>query len=411
MKRQWTPEELIEQWTLVPDELALVGNKAGPARVGFAVLLKYFQPAGSTPQAKHDIPGQIIAYIAKYVGGTTEHYLQYDWGGRAIEHHHAHIRAALGFRQATVDDGDDLVAWLVETILPSEHRRDRLPDVLRQQCRVLHLEPPSPGRIARLVRSAVHTYETQLFATTLAQLTPVQLAAVDALVRKPARADIPRADPLAITFQDLRANPGRVGLDSLLDEIAKLRRIRALTLPRTLFQQVAPKVVHLYRQRAAVETPSALRAHPEPIRIMLLTALCWERGQEITDNLADLLIQIVHTIGMRAERSVEREFLRDLRRVTGKTTLLFQIAEAAVGAPEGRVKDVIYPVAGETTLHELVKEYKATGPAYRRHIHTVMRSSYRPVANMFVIYNVSDSTTSFWGEDGAPPVHMPSFVA
>ncbi len=89
MKRQWTPEELIEQWTLLPDDLALVGNKTGPTRVGFAVLLKYFQHEGRFPQAKHELPGQIAAYIAKQVGGTTEQYLQYDWGGRAIEHHRA----------------------------------------------------------------------------------------------------------------------------------------------------------------------------------------------------------------------------------------------------------------------------------------------------------------------------------
>jgi len=321
MRRQWTPEELIEQWTLLPDELALVGNKTGPTRVGFAILLKYFQHEGRFPQAKHEIPGQIIAYIAKQVGRTTEQYLQYDWAGRAIEHHRAQIRAALGFREATVDDGDNLVAWLVETVLPSEHRRDRLAHALRQRCRGLHLEPPSPGRIDRLVRSALHTYETQLCATTLAHLTPAQLAAVDAIVREPERANSTPDTPVVATFQALRTDSGRAGLDSLLDETAKLRRIRALALPPSLFQQVAPKVVHLYRQRAAVETPSALRAHPEPIRVMLLTALCWERGQEITDNLADLLIQIVHNIGMRAERKVEREFLRDLKRVTGKTTL------------------------------------------------------------------------------------------
>ena len=293
MKRQWTAEELIAQWTLLPDNLALVGNKTGPTRIGFAAQLKYFQHEGRFPQGKHDIPGPIIAYIAKQVGGMTEHYLQYDWGGRAIEHHRAQIRAALGFREATVEDGDALVAWLVETILPYEHRRERLPDALRHRCRVLHPEPPSPGRIARLARSAANTYETQVFAATLAQLMPAQVAAVDGLVGGPLYADDPPPDDtVVVTFQDLRADPGRVGLDSLLNEIAKLRRIRQLDLPPPLFQQVAPKVVHLYRERAAVETPSALRAHPEPIRIMLLTALCLERGQEITDNLADLLIQI-----------------------------------------------------------------------------------------------------------------------
>ena len=42
MKRQWTREELAEHWTLDPGELALLANKAGPTRLGFAVLLKAF---------------------------------------------------------------------------------------------------------------------------------------------------------------------------------------------------------------------------------------------------------------------------------------------------------------------------------------------------------------------------------
>jgi len=40
------------------------------------------------------------------------------------------------------------------------------------------------------------------------------------------------------------------------------------------------------------------------------------------------------------------------------------------------VREVIYPIAGEERLRELVKEYKATGPAYRQKIYTVMRASY-----------------------------------
>ena len=35
MKRNWTEEELVERWTLFPDELALVGAKTGHTRLGF----------------------------------------------------------------------------------------------------------------------------------------------------------------------------------------------------------------------------------------------------------------------------------------------------------------------------------------------------------------------------------------
>jgi hypothetical protein len=41
------------------------------------------------------------------------------------------------------------------------------------------------------------------------------------------------------------------------------------------------------------------------------------------------------------------------------------------------VREVVYPVVGEQTLRDLVKEWKATGPAYRTTLRTVIRDSYR----------------------------------
>ena len=59
-----------------------------------------------------------------------------------------------------------------------------------------------------------------------------------------------------------------------------------------------------WRARAAVESPSHLRAHPEPLRLTLLAALLHTREKEITDTLMDLLIATVHSIGARAEKRV-----------------------------------------------------------------------------------------------------------
>lgn len=115
----------------------------------------------------------------------------------------------------------------------------------------------------------------------------------------------PEADPREgeeegpITLHHLRMDPGRVGVETMLIEITKLRRLREMRLPVDLFSHLSPKVVRVYRQRASAETPSLLRAHPEPIRLTLLAALCWQRSQEIIDSLVDLLIQIVHRIGAR----------------------------------------------------------------------------------------------------------------
>jgi len=70
--------------------------------------------------------------------------------------------------------------------------------------------------------------------------------------------------------------------------------------------------------------------------------------------------------------------LADFRRVTGKTGLLFRVAEASVERPDGIVRDVVFPaVGGERVLRDLVSEYKATGPGYRRKFHQAMRRSYQ----------------------------------
>ena len=44
------PEDLIASWTLVEDDWRLVGNKTGPTRLGFALLLKFFEVEGRFPR-------------------------------------------------------------------------------------------------------------------------------------------------------------------------------------------------------------------------------------------------------------------------------------------------------------------------------------------------------------------------
>ena len=153
----------------------------------------------------------------------------------------------------------------------------------------------------------------------------------------------------------IKSVPGNVSLESMLTEISKLDAVRAVRLPDGVFVGVAPKVVTAYRARAA---------------------LVYERRREITDTLADLLISTVHRIGARAERRVTQELVSEFRKVAGKETLLFRLAEAAIARPDDTVRAVVYPVAGEKTLRDLVAEYKSSGPTYRRTVQTTLRGSY-----------------------------------
>ncbi len=65
MKRQWTADDLAEHWTLAGGDTALLANKTGATRLGFAVLLKYFQYEGRFPHHKGDIPAAAIVHVAQ----------------------------------------------------------------------------------------------------------------------------------------------------------------------------------------------------------------------------------------------------------------------------------------------------------------------------------------------------------
>jgi hypothetical protein len=249
--------------------------------------------------------------------------------------------------------------WLITEVLPQEHQDERLREQAYAWFRRMHLEAPTPDRLTRLIRSAAHTFEHQFYETTLARIPEASQAALEALllteVTPPERRDVDgetekgwgRQEGKAqtdITLHQLRMDPVRVGLATMLEEMAKLRRIRELGLPDDPFPGIARKVLAVYRNRASVEEPSRLRAHSKAKRLTYLAALCFLRAQEITDALVDLLIHIVHKIDVHAEKRVEQEYLNEFKRVGNKEGILYQIAEAAVGHPDEPVREVVFPV-------------------------------------------------------------------
>lgn len=233
----------------------------------------------------------------------------------------------------------------------------------------LKIEPPEPKRIERLVHSAVHLADERLYTKILQRLSPETQEKLEALLYE--------NRPLGNTslFSDLKNEAGTSTLENVLSEITKLESIRALSLPPDLFSDVSRKRILWCKQRIAVEDLSEIRRHHASVRYTLLSAFCYQREQEITDTLIELLITLIHKIGARAKRIVEKEFIKDIRRVHGKNKLLYKVAEASVEKPDGKVKEVIYPVVPEQTLRDLVQEFKSGG-SYEQKVQTIMRGFY-----------------------------------
>ena len=230
-------------------------------------------------------------------------------------------------------------------------------------CRNQGLEPPS--RLERIVGSARRAFDQRFCEDTVSMLPP---DTIDALTALGAGADG--------VLSALKSDPGKVGLETVLVEIDKLTAVRSVGVPDDLFVDRSEKLVEAWRARAIRMYPSDFSDTQLPVRLTLLAVLCWTRTSEITDSLIDVLMSLIHKINTRAERRVDKQLVADLRRVRGKDSLLFRVAEESLKRPDDKVRDVVFPLVGERRLQDLVKEAKANERAFQAQVRTVLRGSY-----------------------------------
>lgn len=125
MRQEWEPEDLIEIWTLLEEDQERLRNKSGANRLGFALLLKFFEVEARFPEDAGEIPAPPVSYVAHQVKVPTEQWAAYDWSGRAIKRHRMEIRRAFGFRECTEEDQAQLAEWLAVELCGVELSRDR----------------------------------------------------------------------------------------------------------------------------------------------------------------------------------------------------------------------------------------------------------------------------------------------
>lgn len=384
MKWVWSHEDLERDWLLNDEERLRIPGRTARNRLGFAVLLKFFKSEGRFPSAHDEVPPVVVSFVARQLPTAARVFGDFDLNGRSATEFRGAIRDFLGFRLPAEDDTKGLAAWIEQHILGDESAIEHLVPKAKQWYREQRIELPSEGAIERALRSAVSHFEDSFCARIAGCLDSTSQEAIDELLRfdagvvesDPEFASDAKPRPTAIDFNQLKTDPGRPGLESVLREVEKIRRIDALRLPPDLFSGVPAKRLLTYRQQAASALPSALRGLIPNSRYTLVAAFCWQRRREILDGLVELLIQIVHRIGVKADRRVEKELLEDFKKVRGKAALLYKMAETAIENPDGVIQDVLYPVVGVQTLKDIIKEFKATGPAYRKVVHTIMRASY-----------------------------------
>jgi hypothetical protein len=154
--------------------------------------------------------------------------------------HRQHVRTFLNIRRASRNDRKQFATWLQEEVIPSDHALRAIQDMALTWFCDQRLAPPAESRLDRLIRSTLHQHETRLFTHIAARLSPHTKSGIDRLLISPEVAETETSDTPSgpLGFTNLKADPGRIGLNSLLKELAKHDQLRKLE--PLLYNHVTP---------------------------------------------------------------------------------------------------------------------------------------------------------------------------
>lgn len=353
-----------ENWRLSFDDLGFLGEL--PRNVWFeaALQLCHLRSQGRFVEDWSELREDALSYVAAQME-LQDGRPSRAFSDRTGRRYRQAIAEYCGLSRMSARDQSEFQAWL-EDICPEVASQgeliDRGFDWLRQQSFI----PPSEGTVLRLVRSVRRDFLDRFLASVTERLSGMTVTALEKSLSEPRE---------ATGFSKLKEDAGAASLENVLAAAGRLAFIQELCLPFDILNGVDPEWIKKLARRVDGETATEMRRHDKPRRLGLLAVYLMTRRSQKIDGLVDLLIEVVHRLGTKSRRKVISKIAADIEKVHGKERLLVDIALAAIDDPDGRVSDVIYPVAGAAKLKAVIDEHRAKGTLDRR-IQTVMRASY-----------------------------------
>ena len=265
-QKNYSHEELIEHFLLDEIEREFIAHqfRGDDKRHGAAILLKSLQYLGYFPREVSGIPTEVRLFIAGKLGLVEDLSIQYPWDSRTFGYHLASIRQYTGFRFPEAQDKTDLENWLRQEGALEAITFADLSECAIQRLRSLRIELPSENELNRIVNAALNGFFYDVYHKITQRLNNEVCKNIDQLLI------VPESESIS-PFEKLKAPAGPSGLKNLRIEIAKLQQLRSSDMAhmgnmKEHLADVPFEVQKLLKRRAANETASKMREHPEEVR-------------------------------------------------------------------------------------------------------------------------------------------------
>ena len=244
MKQLWDIDELAKHWSLTFEENQLLKTKPTRNHLAFVTQLKFYQNSGRFIRRTKDIPDTPLHYLADQLDTSVDQLNEHDWSTRTGARHRREILSFLGIRRVSAKDKRTFSDWLIDNLYPQGSTIEDAIESAFGWFQNQKTECPTEKQLDRLVRSAYQQFEFNLYEQIAGCLSPESKLLMEQ--------SLDGAEHI-VSFGDIKADPGRVGLDSVLKEVEKLSFIRSLHLPIETFTAFNSKVLQRYKQRISSE--------------------------------------------------------------------------------------------------------------------------------------------------------------
>jgi TnpA family transposase len=342
-------EILSEYFTLSSRDKNIISKiKIAKNKLGFAVFLKTLQYTGYPINRTEEISEKIIHHIADQLKLSPAIFEEYKWKSRTWVKHHAIIRKYTGFKLFKKEDYTYLCSWLGNQVDINPTRKI-IADKLKLKCKELLIELPKKKEFDRLINASRRSFYNNFHTNISMGLNIGIYLKMDHLLSTDIKTE---------SFNWLKSSPGILGMETILDEINKLKYIRSFRLDGNLFATADKILLGTLYNRCLSYDSFNLLDHKRYKRYSLLGIFLYMQEEKVIDNIVQIFLDLVRRLENSTEKKIEKSLVSNVRKAYNKKEILRKLTIAITDNPDGTIEEVILPKVDLETLKVLAEEFK-----------------------------------------------------
>jgi len=359
---------------LSPNDIELCKKKNDEQnQLAFAIMLGYFKTYVKFPAInKNEISQKLISQISFELNISIVEIAGFEWGERLTKRFRQQIRNYLGYREATNNDSNQFIEYLIKEILPRYPSKALLMEQVRTYFQQNKIEVFKDSQLDRYINSAKNQFEQQFFKSIYENLNADHRYLIDQVLTE-VNED---SEDGIIELSELKKDIPGARLKNVSYAIDRINLLSKIQLPAIVFSNVDRKLLLEYYDRVMALSPSNILEFNTIAKYAVMAIFFHIKRQLMLDLLADTFIKLVHRMRTKAKKYVDNNIIKEIKRVEGKLDILQRLAIASVYNPKNTIEEKIYPEVSKEKLLEVIDDLKRRGKWYQQQIQEKIHSHY-----------------------------------